>query len=762
MYLKGMLHGLMLTLVLIFLSGGGLVYGQAEQSPQEENLANNAQTENRHPQPQPYEEIIAKSQAKPKPKNSRPSSSRSQNSSTSNSQSLGGVAATPLGTPLQEGPIGAHLAPAGAPNLSSAHNFPRNLNAQEIEAFSDAVIHSAMMRDHIMGVSVAVVVGETPVLIKGYGYDRLSPARRVDPTSSLFRMGSLTKILTYIVARQEIEQGRIKLDDPLYNFLTPGVYIEDKKLKPITLKAIMAQASGFDDGGLGTVFEFDQARLLSTDAYFRREPPRRVRNPLNHTSYSNLAPALMAQALVKTAKARDVPSLIEARITKPLGLSHTTLREPYSAAISQNLSLPLPMTQNLKEKLSEGYVFNGATYVRQPFEYSTPFNGSLNGSTSALDMARLLSLMLRQGKLQGLQLYNESSAQAFKQAHLATKPDFESFASGLMIKKDTQGLSYIGHRGETLWFSSQFVIIPELDLGIYIATNTQTGLHLTRSFPEQMAGHFKRTPMPAPMIADSKNYRLNQDRFMDHYVTTRRSYGGLEGGISRLFNSFQLSSLGKGEMQILWQGQTSEYVRRSETLWVPKNMTSGGVSGRLGLIDFVQNAQGDVIGFDSSLGHTRFERAGLFFSPQTLYNLAILVIIAHLGLWGLKLKGYTRRDRPSEGQMRAELISLAISFGFSLSLFCFWFWYQGIVAEPLRLFTQSPSGMVRFSSFLALIATLGALYQTVSLYNIYTEDHRFNDGWEMWQKIAHTLLCLLWVFFGAIIALWGGLNPFHW
>ena len=107
-----------------------------------------------------------------------------------------------------------------------------------------------MTRDHIAGVSVAVIQGDQILLLKGYGYDRLSPARRVDPQTSLFRLGSVSKVMTWIIARQEIETGRIALNAPLSTYLPETVNPKDRRYADLTFRALMSHSGGFEDTSL--------------------------------------------------------------------------------------------------------------------------------------------------------------------------------------------------------------------------------------------------------------------------------------------------------------------------------------------------------------------------------------------------------------------------------------------------------------------------------------------------------------------------------
>ena len=47
-----------------------------------------------------------------------------------------------------------------------------------------------------------------------------------------------------------------------------------------------------------------------------------------------------------------------------------------------------------------------------------------------------------------------------------------------------------GHNGDTLWFHSSLVTIPQLGLGIFVTTNTDTGDRLAAELPKRIVGQF--------------------------------------------------------------------------------------------------------------------------------------------------------------------------------------------------------------------------------------------------------------------------------
>src|SRR5215469_16125144 len=94
---------------------------------------------------------------------------------------------------------------------------PTALDRARVEAFTDGLVLSAMRSGHIAGVGVAVVDRTGIVLTKGYG--TAAPGRAAD-SDTLFRVGSISKTGTWIALMQLVEQGKLKLDDPINKHLS--------------------------------------------------------------------------------------------------------------------------------------------------------------------------------------------------------------------------------------------------------------------------------------------------------------------------------------------------------------------------------------------------------------------------------------------------------------------------------------------------------------------------------------------------------------
>src|SRR4029079_13320335 len=72
----------------------------------------------------------------------------------------------------------------------------------ELEAFVDGVITAQMANDHVAGAQVSVVRNGVVLLSRGYGFADVARRKPVDPATTLFRPGSVTKLFTWTAVMQ--------------------------------------------------------------------------------------------------------------------------------------------------------------------------------------------------------------------------------------------------------------------------------------------------------------------------------------------------------------------------------------------------------------------------------------------------------------------------------------------------------------------------------------------------------------------------------
>ena len=653
------------------------------------------------------------------------------------------------------------------PTVPSPPHSPaisRPIDTTDLETFADTLIPALMQRDHVLGVSVAIVQGHTPLLVKGYGFDHLNPARPVSANRTLFRLGSITKTFTWVVARQEVEAGRLSMDKPISTYLPPDIYKEDRRFQPIRLRDLMDHSAGFEDAALGHLFYLDINQVESIDSYLSRHRPKRVRDPGLYSSYSNYGAALAAMATKSAAHYKDVPGMMEGRLFKPLGLDHTTLREPYDKGALIGSDLPDPMSEALAKDLSDGYEWTGSEYTAQPFDHAIALSGALGGSSTATDMARYMSALLNDGTFDGVSIYGPVSAPGFRTPLMHVPEGYNGWAQGFMIRRTPQGFMTYGHSGSTLWFSGSMILVPELNLGIYIAANTQTGSTLTSSFPDMLLGHLKNdeSQPPAQPAADQDFASLKgmYEAFKGHYVSTRRAYGGLESAITRLLNTVKIDIATDGHLTLSSTDTVAAYVpSRAQGFFVPQiHDTSQGAGLLTDGLHFLSDSNNRINRFETSSNMARYERVSWAMTPEFLGQYSILVVIVSiLTLIGLG-RSPERRNMPTDAQRLATWVNFGIAAAWILAIATFESWRNAMADEPTALFIQWPNGQVALASILAFFAGLASFFQIASLYTVLVQNDHFDDGWSQIQKTSHIVVCIIWFGYGFLLTAWGALE----
>ena len=186
--------------------------------------------------------------------------------------------------------------PADDDRSASAEETPaggagRALTSTDVSAWLDGLMPYALKAGRIPGAVVVVVDDGAIIAEKGYGFADLANRQPVDPRRTLFRIGSISKLFTWTAVMQQVEAGRLDLDQDVNAYL--DFRIPPYEGKPLTLRDIMTHTPGFEES-LRYLFTTDPAALLPLDEYAKRALPHQVYAPGTTPAYSNYATALAA------------------------------------------------------------------------------------------------------------------------------------------------------------------------------------------------------------------------------------------------------------------------------------------------------------------------------------------------------------------------------------------------------------------------------------------------------------------------------------
>jgi CubicO group peptidase (beta-lactamase class C family) len=655
--------------------------------------------------------------------------------------------ATPNTSPPVEAapavPVSAALSPPPAPDgkLAAGQAIP----PAELEAFVDGMLKDAMAREHIAGATVSIVQNGQVILKRGYGFSNLGPQRPVDPDRTLFRVGSISKTFTWIALMKEVEAGRIRLNQPVNLYLPEKVQVKDQGYdQPVRVANLMDHSAGFEDRALGQLFERSYDRVRPLDLYLRQERPKRVHAPGAVSSYSNYGASLAGEAVTYTS-GKPYERLVEEEILGPLGMGHTTFREPHAP----KAGLPSPMPAALVGDISDGYRWTPTGFQRRDYEFIGQIAPAGAGSSTAGDMARYMLMQLGGGQLNQAVVYGPVTAQAFRTPLRKTPSGINGWAHGFMVFDLPGGHRGYGHGGATLSFFSNMVVVPDLSLGVFISTNTDTGRPLVNRLPDAIVQHFYAAPaiFPRPGSPELVDRR---DDFAGDYMTTRRAYSGLEGFIDQL--------RGGAEVGVTRDGQLTISDRSGIRTWVPEgSLTDGGFIRTQGNERLAFDTTDGARAFHVGNGTQVFQRVAFWRQQRALEILTTLAALAAVStLAGVAVRN-RREFRENQIQTRASLVQniQAVLWLIAFGLFALWGSKTG---DEAQIMYRWPGILLITASACALVAA-GLTATTFLVMPAIWRGGRRVDSWSPLRKAFFSLTVLIYTAFSADLALWGALSP---
>src|SRR6266581_2243922 len=260
------------------------------------------------------------------------------------------------------------MAPVLAMHSTPPPPSPTGLSdPRELETFLNGVL-SAQLRDDRL------------FFAKGYGSADRQAGKPVSAQTTLFRIGSVSKLFTATAVLQLAEQGKLDLHADVNTYLKtfhlPATYPE-----PITLAHLLTHTAGFEDRETG-LYPLTTSDLEPLGQWLAAHLPARVRPPGELTAYSNYGFAL-AGYIVEQVSGMPFEQYVEQYLFQPLGMRSSTFRQPLPASLAADLS--------------QGYTYSNGVYHPNPFDV---VQGVPEGamSTTATDMANFMLAQLQNGR----------------------------------------------------------------------------------------------------------------------------------------------------------------------------------------------------------------------------------------------------------------------------------------------------------------------------------------------------------------------------
>ena len=570
-------------------------------------------------------------------------------------------------------------------------------------------VMAAQLRDkHIAGATVSVVKDGQMFFAKGYGSADVRRRRGVSADSTMFRIGSISKLFTWTAVMQLVEQGKLDLDADINQYLDfkiPATYPQ-----PITLTHVMTHTPGLEEDPRD-LFTDDSAHITPMGTWLPAHMPKRVRPPGTHAAYSNWATAV-AGYIVERVSGMPYDDYIDRHILEPLGMTLTSSRQPLPGRFAGNMS--------------NGYEWKAGDYNARKWEMVTGAWPAGSFSGTATDMAKFMLAHLNGGEYNGKRILSDSmTAKMHSRVH-GHDPRVNGFAYGF-YEKSSHGLRIIGHGGDTQWFHSDMALIPDEEVGLFVSYNTNTGGELSFApFLSQFLDHYYPEPLPA---ATSKATKAQLERFAGSYTANRMSYTTFMKAAS-LAGITNVGVTDSGMLSVNLLGNQMRLVPVDSLLF--RDVNSGET------VAF--HADGDRIthAFVGSVPMMTFEkRAGLGAPMVHLFVLGLGLVVFLLTVGAALVRRFTPRERrplPLPGRIFIVGLSAAFLLG-----------AVGIAASVANIEDLLYNRLTKLQVALGF-PVLGALLTLAALFAAYRQ-WRAGTGtrWERLRYSAVVVVALLFV-----------------
>ncbi len=320
-----------------------------------------------------------------------------------------------------------------------------------------AYLQDLARRTGTPAISVAVAVRGRIAFSKGVGYadlDNMVPATG----STVYNIGSVSKVITAVAIMQLVEQGKVRLDDSIRSYVPS---FPDKG-SPITIRHIMTHTSGIrhyrptdfpdsiDNENVKPVASLEEGiKIFKDDALLFR--------PGEFYFYSSYAVNLL-QGVVEKASGMAFEDYLRRFVWIPAGM----------------LSTALDLPPRVVPHRAKGYTVEEARVQNYPYGDLTYKFASGGMISTAEDLVRFGVALNHQELLKA-----ETTALMYKPLETITQFVEERparpmrFEQALLwrISGDTAGRSYLHHCGTVKGFNACLVNYPDLDLVVAIAGN---------------------------------------------------------------------------------------------------------------------------------------------------------------------------------------------------------------------------------------------------------------------------------------------------
>ena len=381
--------------------------------------------------------------------------------------------------------------------------------------------------DHEISGAALIVRKKGKIIFQNkWGYQSLEK-KSVIEYDSIYRMMSMSKLITMAAALQQVDSGKMNLDDPVEKFLPefenkqvaddPRYVLEDPEkwqivfewakdfdvntvkttecIRPLTIRDLLSHCSGIDEGVVGTLLLLTRSGL---DDSLEGRVARYAKYPLGFqpgtgTGYSGVGSFDILGRIVEVISGCRFEEYVQKNICEPLGMADTTFF----------------LSDEQKERLVDVYKREGEKLVNisgtkedlygflfmKPMSYEEPCGGIYSTVT---DFEKFAAMLSNEGSFGGKHILSKEIVQRLRtegpDLHMETEPGMV-WGLGVKIRQEPEKSGSYATKNSYGWsgaFGTHLVVSPEDQMDFVFVTNRSdlngSGSYISREV-EKMVFH---------------------------------------------------------------------------------------------------------------------------------------------------------------------------------------------------------------------------------------------------------------------------------
>ncbi|MCF6358759.1 MAG: serine hydrolase [Draconibacterium sp.] len=340
--------------------------------------------------------------------------------------------------------------------------------AQITSSEVDELVENAMQKFDVAGVAVGIVKDGKIIHTKGYGVKSIETNEKVNANTN-FAIASNSKAFTTAALAILVEEEKLSWTDKVKKYIPEFTMYNAYVTENFNIQDLLTHRSGLGLG-IGDLMIFPDGAdftiddILSSFQYFKPQSAFRTKFDYDNLLY------LVSGEIITRVSGMSWAEFVKVKIIEPLEMDNTC------AALSQ-----------LKDKsnLAAPHSTETSSITVLP-QFKEMINGAAGGVYSNVnDLCNWMLVHLNEGKYGEdleMNLFSERSQREMWKIHTTLptnrNPRYNSHFSGYglgWMLTDLSGKMSVSHTGGLPGMLSRTVMIPDLELGVVVLTNTSNG-----------------------------------------------------------------------------------------------------------------------------------------------------------------------------------------------------------------------------------------------------------------------------------------------